>query len=236
MSMNVKTVALLAVLGAASSLSAADITGKITLKGTPPPEKTIDMASDPKCGALHSTPMTTRHYVVDKDGGLANVFVYLKTGLEGKTFPAPAEAKLLDQVGCEYTPYVSGVMVDQKLKVKNSDPTLHNVHMMSKNNKEFNFAQPLKDQENEKTFSAAEVLVKFKCDVHNWMFAYVGVMPHPFYAVTGKDGTFSIKNVPPGKYTIEAYHQKTHAVNPGVSKEITVDGNQAVDFTIELAK
>lgn len=234
--MNVNILTLLAAASVVSSLSAADITGKVVLKGTPPAEKTIDMASDPKCGAMHNTPVTTRHYVADKDGGLANVFVYVKAGLEGKTFPAPADAKLLDQMGCEYTPYVSGVMVDQKLKVKNSDPTLHNVHMMSKNNKEFNFAQPLKDQENEKTFGAAEVMVKFKCDVHNWMFAYVGVLPHPFYAVTGKDGSFTIKGLPAGKYTLEAYHVKTHGVNPGVSKEITVDGNQTVDFAIELAK
>ena len=233
--MNAQIVTLLAALGTVGSLSAADITGKITFKGTRPPEKTIDMASDPKCGALHSKPITTRHYVVDKDGGLANVFVYLKTGLEGKTFPVPAEAGLLDQIGCEYTPYVSGLMVGQKLKIKNSDPTLHNVHMMSKNNKEFNFAQPLKDQVNEKTFSNPEVMVKFKCDVHNWMFAYAGVLPHPFYAVSGKDGTFKIKDVPPGKYTIEAYHVKTHGVNAGLAKEITVEGNQTVDFTIEPA-
>ncbi len=234
--MSVKNVvSLLAVFGAASGMSAADITGKVTLSGTPPAEKTINMASDPKCAALHSKPVTTRHYVVGKEGGLANVFVYLKSGVEGKHTP-PAEAGLLDQKGCEYLPYVSGLMVDQKLKIRNSDPTLHNVHMTSKNNKEFNFAQPLKDQENEKAFSNPEVMVRFKCDVHNWMFAYIGVLPHPFYAVTDADGNFTIKNVPSGKYTIEAYHVKTHTTNPGVSKEITVDGNQKVDFTIELAK
>jgi len=230
----------LAVLVAVSSVyvaSAADITGKVVLKGTPPPEREIDMATDPKCVALHSKPITTRHYVADKDGGLANVFVYIKSGLAEKNFPTPAEAPLLDQVGCEYTPFVMGAQVNQKIKIKNSDPTLHNVHATPKpgtNNKEFNFAQPIKDMITEKSFPSPEVMVRFKCDVHQWMFAYVGVLDHPFFAVTGKDGTFKISGVPNGKYTIEAYHVKTHMANPGVTQEVTVTGDAKANFTIEL--
>src|SRR6266498_795789 len=116
---------LLTVLALGSSLqllSGADITGKVTLKGTPKPEIPIEMAADPKCGALHPTPITTRHYLVD-NGGLANVFVYVKSGLTEKNFPAPATEPMIDQVGCLYEPYVIGVMVNQKLKIKNSDPT-----------------------------------------------------------------------------------------------------------------
>ena len=235
--MKTKFLAILAMAGSVHFASAADITGKVVLKGTPKPELTIDMTPDPKCGALHSNPVTTRHYVVDSGGGLANVFVYIKSGLTEKSFPVPADAPLLDQVGCEYTPYVIGVQVNQKIKIKNSDPTLHNVHGMPKagsSNKEFNFAQPVKDMVTEKSFPGPEVLVRFKCDVHQWMFAYVGVLEHPFFAVTGKDGTFKISGVPNGKYTIEAYHVKSHGANPGVTQEITVSGDAKADFTIEL--
>jgi hypothetical protein len=223
--------------GLASGLqlaSAADITGKVALKGTPKPEITIDMASDPKCGALHSAPVTTRHYVVGPGGALANVFVYIKSGAKPSAAP-PADSPLaLDQVGCEYMPYVNGVQVNQKFKIKNSDPTLHNVHPLPTVNKEFNIAQPVKDQVNEKVFDKPEVMVKFKCDVHPWMFAYLGVLEHPYFAVTDKDGNFKISGLPNGKYTIEAYHVKTHGANPGVSQEVTVDGDKKIDFTIEL--
>jgi len=235
MKINVQLLALVTVTACLPTLSAADITGKVTLKGTPPPEIKIDpLAADPNCGKLHTEPVTTRHYVVGKDGGLANVLVFIKTGLEGKTFPIPAETPFLDQKGCLYDPYVMGVQVNQKFKIKNSDSFMHNVHATPKANKEFNFAQPVKDQVNEKSFDKAEVPVRFKCDVHSWMFAYMGVFDHPFYAVTGPDGAFKIPNVPAGKYTIEAYHVKAHGANPGVSQEVTVSGDTKADFTIEL--
>jgi hypothetical protein len=231
------TIGLLTCWCAAQTAAAANITGKVALKGTPKPEITVDMAADPKCGALHDKPVTTRHYVVDKDGGLANVLVYVKSGLTEKSFPVPAEVPVLDQNGCEYQPYVMGVMVNQKLKIRNSDPTLHNVHATPKagtGNKEFNFAQPVKGMETEKSFTNVEIPVRFKCDVHPWMFAYVGVFDHPFYAVTGKDGTFTVKGVPKGKYVLEAYHVKTHGTNPGVTQEVTVEADTKADFTIEL--
>ena len=233
--MKIPFLTVVALAGSLQWMSGADITGKVVLKGTPPPEIKIDpLMADPNRGKLHTEPVTTRHYLVSKDGGLANVFVYIKSGLEGKTFAVQAEAPLIDQVGCLYEPYVSGVMVNQKFKIKNTDGFLHNVHAIPKVNKEFNFAQPVKDQVNEKSFDKAEVMVQFKCDVHPWMFAYVGVLEHPFYAVTGKDGTFKISGLPNGKYTIEAYHPKTHRANPGVTQEITVSGDTKADFTIEL--
>jgi len=227
-------VSVLGLAGCLQTAFGADITGKVILKGTPKPELTIDMASDAKCAALHTAPVTTRHYVADKDGGLANVIVYVKSGLSGGNFPAPTDTPLLDQVKCEYVPYVMNVRVNQKLKIKNSDAFMHNVHATPKLNPEFNFAQPLKDQVNEKSFDKAEVPARFKCDVHPWMFAYVGVFEHPFHAVTGKDGSFKISGLPNGKYTIEAYHVKTHGANPGVTQEVTVDGDKKVDFTIEV--
>ncbi|HXT41629.1 MAG TPA: hypothetical protein VN887_16600 [Candidatus Angelobacter sp.] len=228
----------LTLAGALQLVSGADITGKVILGGTPKPETLIDMATsfDKTCGAAHSEPVTTRHYVVSKDGGLADVFVYIKSGVSQRKLPVPAQEPMLDQVGCLFEPYVMGVMVNQEFRIRNSDPTLHNVHAQPRQgaNKEFNLGQVSKDQVSKKQFPSPEVMVRFKCDVHPWMFAYVGVVDNPYYAVTGKDGTFKISGVPNGKYTLEAYHPKTHGTNRGISKEIAVNGNTNVDFTIEL--
>jgi hypothetical protein len=217
--------------------SAADLTGKVVLKGKPRNEIKINLSPDPRCAALHTEPIFTRHYVLGEGNGLANVFVYLKEGVEKKDWPMPTEKPVLDQVGCEYTPYVMGVRVNQKFTIKNSDPTLHNVHATPNpkgGNKEFNFAQPLKGMTTEKSFPAPEVAVRFKCDVHPWMFAYVAVVEHPFFAVTDKNGNFKIKDVPPGEYTVEAWHVKTHRGKSGVAQKVTVDGNTVADFTIDI--
>jgi hypothetical protein len=219
-----------AVLAASSpAANAGDITGKITLKGTPKPEIPIDLG--PACTPFNPSKVTTRHYVVGKDNGLANVFVYLK---DAKATPATGEGGTLDQKGCMYDPYVMGVVTGQKFKVKNSDPTLHNIHATPKVNKEFNFGQPLKDQVNEKSFDQAEVLVRMKCDVHPWMFAYIGVVDHPYFAVSDKDGNYTISGVPDGKYTIVAYHLKAHGANAGVTQSIEVKGAAKQDFTVEV--
>ena len=220
----------IAILGTCLATQAGDVTGKITFKGTPKPEITIDMSADPSCSKLHDKPVTTRHFVVSSDGGFGDVFIYVKEGLSGKTFPAPAENRTLEQKGCFYTPYVLGVQANQPLRIVNADPTLHNVHALPKINKEFNFAQPMQNMVTEKKFEKPEVLVKFKCDVHPWMFAYVGVVDNPFYAVSAPDGTFKIANLPAGKYTIEAVHPKA-----GVqTQEITVGaGATQANFTFE---
>ena len=209
--------------------NAGEITGKVSLKGTPKAEIPIDLG--PTCGPLNPNKVSTRHYVTSKDGGLANVFVYLK---DAKAAPATGEGPLLDQIGCMYEPYVIGVVAGQKFKVKNSDPTLHNVHATPKINKEFNFGQPLKGQVNEKVFDQPEVLVRVKCDVHPWMFAYIGVAENPYFAVTDKDGNFKISGVPDGKYTVVAYHLKTHGANPGVTQSVDVKGSAKQDFTVEI--
>jgi hypothetical protein len=221
----------------AGSAFAGDITGKITLKGKPPEEKTIKF--EQTCGAMHSSPVTTRHYVVGADGGLANVFVYISKGAEGKTFPTPTTPVTLDQKDCMYQPYIIGVMVNQPVQIKNLDPVLHNVHSLPRvdGNTEFNFAQPLQGQTDERKFAKPEVLIKLKCEVHDWMFAYVGVCDNPYFAITDKDGKFTIKDVPPGNYTLTAYHLKTHGANKGLTKDIKVEGAPVTaDFTVELAK
>lgn len=214
---------------AGSCASAAEITGKIKLAGTPPPEKQIQL--DAMCGKLHQKPLTTRHYVVGEGGGLANVFVYVKEG--AKSAPAPAgKGPTLDQVGCEYTPYVMGVQAGQHFDVKNSDPFLHNVHTLPKveGNKEKNVGQPI-PMKTDFVFDKPEVLVKFKCDVHPWMFAYVGVVDHPYFAVTDKDGNFKISGLPAGDYTIEAYHLKAGAKTEKV--KVGADDKKTLDLTLE---
>ena len=221
------TVAALA--GSLQLVAAGEITGKITLKGTPKPELEIPLT--PSCGKINPNKVTTRHYVVDKDGGLANVFVYLK---DAKAAPATGEGPVLDQKGCMYEPYILGVVTGQKFKVKNSDPELHNVHPTPKLNKEFNLGQIPNGPDITRSFDQAEVLVRIKCDVHPWMFAYMGVVDHPYFAITDKEGNFKIAGVPDGKYTIVAYHLKAHGANPGVTQTLEVKGSAKQDFTVEI--
>lgn len=224
---------------AGSVAFAGDISGTVTLKGTP--MKEISLPFDATCGALHPAVTTTRWYVVGKDNGLADVFVYISKGLEGKKFPVPSTPVVINQEACMYYPYVSGAMVGQKVAFKNSDPFMHNVHGVPLNNgnSEFNIAETFQGQVNDTTFAnnitAPEVLVQIKCDVHKWMYCYVGVEDNPFFAVTDKDGHFKISNVPPGTYTLTAYHLKTHGhKSKGVSQDITVAAAPVTaDFTVE---
>ena len=140
---------------------------------------------------------------------LANVFVYVKSGVPaGQTFTAPTTAVVLDQDGCRYHPHVMGIMVGQPLEILNTDPVLHNIKAVAKANRPFNVSQPSAGMKTNRTFAAPEVMVNLECNVHGWMHAYLGVRPDPFYAVTGPDGSFSIKGLPPGTYTIEAWHEK----------------------------
>jgi hypothetical protein len=227
-----------ALTGCLQAAFAGDVAGKVTLKGTAPAEKSI--AFDDTCSKLHPTVTTTRHYVVGADNGLANVYVYISKGLEGKTFTPPTQAGELNQEGCNYMPYVSGVMVGQPVGIKNSDPVMHNIHALPKadGNTEFNFAQPTQGDVNDSKWVASitkpEVLVKLKCDVHPWMFAYVGVSASPYFAITDKDGNFKIPNVPAGSYTLTAYHLKTHGANPGETQDITVAADPVTaNFTVE---
>ncbi|MDX1503321.1 MAG: carboxypeptidase regulatory-like domain-containing protein [Thermoanaerobaculia bacterium] len=172
------------------------------------PDQPIAMDADPKCAEMHADPVYTQKIVAGDDGGLANAFVYISSGLEGKKFPAPGEPHVLDQKGCQYTPHVSGMMTGQTLIIRNSDETLHNVHARPANNPEFNQGQPFQGMELERTFSKAEVMIPFKCDVHPWMASYMAALDHPFFAVTGEDGSFSIEGVPAGSYTLEVWHEE----------------------------
>ncbi len=183
------------------------ITGSAFFTGKAPVKKAINMAADPTCAALHATPAYTEEAIVNGNNTLKNVFVYVKSGLEGKTFPKPAEAAKIDQNGCHYVPHVFGIMAGQPLEILNSDSTLHNIHSMAKASRQFNVGMPIKGMKVKKTFEKPEVMVKMKCDVHPWMNAYIGVMEHPFFAVTDETGKFAIKDLPSGKYTLAAWHE-----------------------------
>jgi plastocyanin len=186
---------------------AATVTGKVTFTGTAPAPAPIKLGSDPYCEKANPG-LGTENEVVGTDGSVGNVFVYVKDGLGTRTFTAPSEPVVMDQKGCHYVPHVLGIQVGQPLQIVNSDDTLHNVHGLPKANKEFNQGQPIQGMKMTHTFSTKEVMIPFKCDVHGWMNAWIGVLDHPYYAVTSTDGTFSLKGLPPGTYTIEAWHEK----------------------------
>jgi hypothetical protein len=213
--------------------NAGEITGTIHLKGTPPAEKPITpLKEDPNCGKLHSETPTTHFYVVDSSGGLADVVVSLQ-GVSGKSKGASAEPVVLDQKGCEYTPQILAVQTNQKIMVKNSDPVLHNVHDVpgtTSGNPEKNEAQMPGSKDLVFSFPKPEMFLKFKCDVHPWMFAWVSVFDHPYFAVSGKDGTFKITDVPPGKYKIEAAHRKAGATTQEI--EVKEGAPTKVDFEL----
>ena len=231
-----KTTALIISLSLAAGFltaSAGDITGTVKLKGTPPKEKDITpLKDDPTCGKLHTEMPTTHFYVAGSQGELADVVISVE-GISGKSTGASAPRVELDQKGCEYTPQIFAVQTDQKIMVKNSDPVLHNVHDLPTvaGNKEQNMAQMPNGPELTFSFSQPEAFLKFKCDVHPWMFAWASVFDHPYFAVSAKDGTFKIANVPAGKYTLKAAHRKAGTT----TQEIEVKEGQPakVDFTLE---
>jgi plastocyanin len=208
---------------------AADIVGVVTFKGTPPAEKEITPIMDnADCAVSYKTTPTTHFYVVGPKGELADVVVSLK-GVTGKSTGASAPPVVIDQKGCLYTPTIVAVQTGQKVVVKNSDNCIHNVHTKpaADGNQEANDVQMPGGADLTYTFAKPEPFLKFQCDVHPWMFAWVTVIDSPYFCVSDKDGKFVIKNVPPGKYTVEAAHRKLGAQ----TQEIEVaDKNVTVNF------
>ena len=206
---------------------AATLTGTVTFNGTPPSFKPIKMDADPICLTKHTEPVYPETLVLGDGNSMGNVFVQIKSGLAPKQYPAPQDPVVLTQEGCHYAPHIFGIMIGQTLKVLNPDGTLHNVHALSKVNPEFNLAMPKFRTETTKTFDKAEPMFAFKCDVHPWMTAWVAVVEHPFFAVTQKDGKFSIPNLPAGTYEVEAWQEKlgpqtqTVTVAEGETKDIS---------------
>ncbi|MFN0123387.1 MAG: carboxypeptidase regulatory-like domain-containing protein [Blastocatellia bacterium] len=188
--------------------TAGTVTGKVTFTGKKAAAVKVAMNQDPACMKLHQTPVLDAALEAGAGGALANVFVYVKQGLEGKTFDPPAEPAVIDQRGCWFGPRVLGVQVGQTLKVTNSDPLTHNIHPMPEANREWNQSQEPGAEPLTRRFMQPEVMIRVKCNVHAWMHAWVGVVAHPWFAVTGADGTFTLPNLPPGDYTIETWHEQ----------------------------
>lgn len=183
--------------------TAASVSGTVHFDGTAPENPSIDMSNDPACKGDNQA-----ETVVAKNGKLANVFVYVKDGLGNRTFAAPAKAVTIDQEGCRYRPHVAAIMAGQKLEVKNDDPTEHNVHAIGVQNAQWNESQMPRAAPIEKSFDHPEIMLPLKCNQHPWMKMYINIAANPFYAVTGEDGKFEIKGLPPGQYTIAFVHEK----------------------------
>ena len=207
--------------------TAGSVSGTVKFDGAAPRMRPINMAAEPSCAKVHATAATTQDVLVATGGALQNVVVYLKGDFSQYSFPPPSAPVTLDQKGCLYTPHVLAVQVGSPVSVQNSDQTTHNIHPVPMINREWNQSQPPGAPPLEQEFARAEVMIPVKCNVHPWMKAYVGVQKHPFAAVSGADGTFSIKGLPPGDYTLESWQEKygaqTQKVTVGPKETKTVD-------------
>jgi hypothetical protein len=206
----------------------ATITGKVAFAGTPPKAQQISMDATPKCAQQHPQPALSEEVIVNSNGTLRNAFVWVKSGLpEARWTPEPQGSVLIDQQGCIYKPHVAGVRTGQPLEFLNSDPTNHNIHPMPRANAEFNLSQPPQSEKIARVFARPEVMIPVKCNVHPWMRVWIGVVDHPFFAVTGEDGTFRLMGLPPGEYTIEVWHERygkqESKVSAGAKETKTLD-------------
>lgn len=188
---------------------AAAVTGKISFEGEKGEAKRLDLSSDPVCVDGNPDGLFDRTLSVSDDGGLADVFIQL-TDVPDEKYKAPKEAVVLDQKGCRYFPFVFGVMPKQDIEILNSDNTLHNVHAVPKKNKEFNNGMPTKGQKIKKKFKKPEDGILIKCDVHPWMKAYAFCVEHPYFATTGRDGSFNLPtdDLPDGEYGVKLWHPR----------------------------
>jgi plastocyanin len=206
--------------------TAASVSGTVSLDGTAPKAAKIDMTQDPACKGSN-----TAETVVADAGKLSNVFVYVKEGLGTRTFDVPKDPVTIDQSGCKYHPHVLGVMAGQTLKIVNSDPTTHNIHPTPADNREWNESQPPQSPALEKSFAREEIMLPVKCNQHPWMKMYVNVVKTPFYAVTGPDGKFEIKGLPPGDYTLAFVQEKMGTQEQKVT--VAAKDSKTVDMTFK---
>jgi hypothetical protein len=223
--------------GSSSPLSPVDvatagsITGTVTLDGAPPASKPIDMSASPACTQANPAPVFPPTVVTGANGALANVVVYVKDGLGHYRFDTPPETAVLEQKNCMYVPHVVALMINQRFEIQNNDPTMHNVHPMPKQNRQWSNSQPAGSAALKSSFSRPEFAMPVLCNVHPWMRAMVFVFDHPYYAVTSTAGKFDLKNLPPGTYTIEAWQEGYHALD----QTVTIAPRQArtISFTFK---
>ncbi len=213
--------------------TAGSVTVTVNFEGPAPATVMMRLDGDPKCVAENGAGERADESILLGNGqALQNVFIYVRDGLSGHAFPIPTEPVVLDQDKCRYAPRVLGVRVGQPLAIRNSDPLLHNVRAEGKINQPFNMSTPLEGMSFNRTFATREVMVDFKCDVHAWMRAFVGVLEHPYFGTTGQDGRVALNNLPPGTYTIEAWHEQLGAK----TQQITVGAKEAKDVAFAFAR
>ena len=209
------------------------IAGRVTLRGVPPPEKPIDMSSQPPCAKLQTNSPTTRFFVVGPDGGLADVLVSIVDGLDRRRYETAPTNHELVFVNCQIQPYVSAIMAGQRVLFRSADQITHNVQLTTTNNPEVNLALMARSVSRVVRLPSPENFLRVKCDVHPWEIAYLSIMEHPFFAVTGTNGDFVIPNVPPGKYTLRAWHRKAQATNSVARVTVSSGKISPVNFTLD---
>src|SRR5574338_793417 len=225
-------VGLVATAWPGAAFAASSITGTVTYAGTVPNLRPLAMDADPACAKMHSGPVPSEMLVLGNGNTMGNIMVWVSKGLPaGKTYPAPKNPVVLDQKGCQYHPHVMGIMVGQPYRILNSDGILHNVHALPKINKAFNRAMPPTVKEATATFDKAEDIFHITCDVHPWMSAYVGVVTHPFFSVTGADGKFTLSGLDPGTYEITAWHERLGTQTATVTVGANETKSQNFKFT-----
>lgn len=195
---------------------AAVVKGTVKFEGTVPKAARINMSTEPSCAKLHPTGVTAEDNIVDANGGLQNVVVFISEGLGDRTFDPPQQPAVIEQKGCVYEPHVVAVRANQELDVMNNDTTTHNLHPVPNNNREWNKAQP-PGTRIAVTFPREEIAIPMKCNVHPWMRSYIAVFKHPYFAITGKGGSFVLSNLPPGSYTMQAWHEKLGTVTQKIT-------------------
>jgi hypothetical protein len=210
--------------------TAVSIKGTIHYTGAKPAPKRIDMSEDPACvEANHGKRVLEQSLLIGRGNTLANAFVYIEKGLEGKNFAVPQTTVVIDQRGCWFHPRVIGLQTNQPFQVVNSDPITHNIHPMAHLNREWNHSQGPGDSSLNRKFVKPEIMIPVKCNIHSWMHAYIGVLDHPYFSVSKEDGVFDIPNLPPGTYTVAVWHEKLGTLEQQIT--INASQNAVVDFT-----
>ncbi|WP_255550796.1 carboxypeptidase regulatory-like domain-containing protein [Granulicella sp. dw_53] len=211
--------------------TAGSLTGTIKFSGKKPSPKLIDMREDPACVEAHHGKAYDQSLVVSSNGSVANAFVYIKAGLEGKNFEAPKSPVTIDQSGCWFRPGVLGIQTNQTLQVTNSDPVTHNIHPMAEVNREWNHSQGPGDAPLSRHFIKPEIMIRVKCNIHSWMHAFIGVLPHPYFDVSRDDGSFEIKNLPAGTYSIAVWQENLGTQEQQIT--VTPHTNTSANFTFK---